>query len=689
MSRLIAIGRSYPLVVATLVVALVGLILLATPASDLAPRIVGGYALLIAAWEAVGMIRKLLRGFAGLDILAVTAITAAVLVGEPWAALVVVLMLTGGAALEDYAENRSKRELTALLRKAPQQATRIVSTTDPTGQTTDLADETLEEIPVEEVAIGDLLLIRPGALVPVDSILVSEHAVFDESSLTGESLPVERAAGEKLASGAINGAAAVTVRAAALASDSEYQQIVRLVEQAANSKAKVVRLADRYAVPFTLLSLAIAAIAWAVSGDPVRFAEVLVVATPCPLLIAAPVAFLGGMSRAARFGLIVKGGGTLEQLSRVRSAAFDKTGTITAGKPVLERVEPAPGFDQDQLLRFAASAEVYSSHVLAASVVATAKQHGLTLLEATEAEEAATNGVAATVRTNPADGATVTETDPSTMITASTPTTSATVTPTTPTDPTANLADTVLVRVGKPTWVRDFAPDLAIAELAPGELAIYVAVDQQFAGAIIMRDQVRAEAAGALRELEQLGIERTLMVTGDVPATAEPIALSLGIHELHAECRPADKVRIVSEVHPRPLIMVGDGLNDAPVLAAADIGFAMGARGATAASESADIVNRYDTLTSLPRAVRIGKDTVRIALQSIWLGIIISVGLMLIAAFGFLPALVGAWLQEVVDLVAILGALRAMGPRSERKPRNHRETQLPLVATDRGAKRPV
>lgn len=627
MARVRTALQAYPLVFATVAVAALGLLLLTTGARSTAAWIVGGYALAIAAWEALGMIRQLLKGRAGLDILAVTAITAAVLVGEPWAALVVVLMLTGGAALEDYAENRSKRELTALLRKAPQQATLLLGSAA-SGTT---LEAVTTEVPVDAVEVGDLLLVRPGALVPVDAILVSDQAVLDESSLTGESLPVDRVAGERVASGAVNGATAVTMRAAALASDSEYQQIVHLVEQAAGSKAKVVRLADRYAVPFTLLSLTIAAIAWAVSGDAVRFAEVLVVATPCPLLIAAPVAFLGGMSRAARFGLIVKGGGTLEQLSRASSAAFDKTGTITSGRPVLERVVAEAGFSEDRVLQLAASAEVYSSHVLASSVVAAAKERGCSLLEAMHAEEVATNGVAASLAVG-TDGTTTT------------------------------------VRVGKPSWLREFAPALTPASLEPGELAIYVAVDDRFAGAVVMRDQVRADAAQALADLRGLGIERTLMVTGDVEATASPIAARLGISEVHAECRPSDKVRIVSEVQPRPLIMVGDGLNDAPVLAAADIGFAMGARGATAASESADIVNRYDSLSSLPRAVRVGKDTVRIALQSIWLGIIISVGLMLVAAFGFLPALVGAWLQEVVDLVAILGALRAVGPRSERRP---------------------
>jgi heavy metal translocating P-type ATPase len=629
MSKLGAAVRRYPLVAATLAVGVAGLILLATPARGAAPWAVGAYALAIAAWEAVGMVRQLLRGRAGLDVLAVTAITAAVLVGEPWAALIVVLMLTGGAALEDYAANRSKRELNALLARAPQRATRV------------LADGATERVDVDEIRVGDELLVRPGELVPVDAVLLDESATFDESSLTGESLPVERRSGERVSSGAVGGSAAVRMRAVAAAADSEYQRIVRLVEEAAGSRARVVRLADRYAVPFTLLALGIAGAAWALSGDAVRFAEVLVVATPCPLLIAAPVAFLGGMSRSARFGLIVKGGGTLEQLARVRSVAFDKTGTLTSGRPALRRVLPADGFSED---------EVYSSHVLSASVVAAAKRRGIELAHVASAEESATNGVAAVLATG--------DPDPS------------------PGSGSGDRGATVggpgappTVRVGKPSWVAGFAPGLEPVALEPGELAIYVALGDRFAGTIVMRDLLREEAPAVIAELRGLGVERMLVVTGDVAATAVPIAAGLGIDEVHAECRPGDKVRIVGEVSTRPLLMAGDGLNDAPVLAAADIGFAMGARGSTAASESADVVNRFDDLDALPRAVRIGRDTVRIALQSIWLGIVISVGLMLVAAFGFLPALAGAWLQEVVDLVAILGALRAVGPRSERRGR--------------------
>ncbi|PII99514.1 cobalt ABC transporter ATP-binding protein, partial [Leucobacter sp. OLES1] len=368
--------------------------------------------------------------------------------------------------------------------------------------------------------------------------------------------------------------------------------------------SRTVRLADRYAVPFTVLSLAIAGIAWAVSGEAVRFAEVLVVATPCPLLIAAPVAFLGGMSRAAKSGLIVKGGGTLEQLARVRSAAFDKTGTLTTGRPQLQRVVAAPGFTEDDVLQPAAAAEVYSSHVLAGAVVDAAKARGLAVLAVEEASESATNGVAAELAAvgTAAGGPGAAR-------------------------PGAARPGAV-VRVGKPAWVAETAADLTRVDLAPGELAIYTALDDRFAGAIVMRDRLREEAPETLADLRSLGIERMLIVTGDVAATARPIGERLGIDEVHAECHPADKVAIVAHVQPRPLLMVGDGLNDAPVLAAADVGFAMGARGATAASESADVVNRFDRVSGVADAVRIGRDTVRIAMQSIWLGIVMSVALM-------------------------------------------------------------
>ncbi len=377
MARSLKLARRYWVVTLTLGVGLAGIVLALAGAGAAVPWVFSVYALAVAAWEAVGMVRDILRGHWGLDVLAVTAIVATVLVGEYVAALLVVLMLTGGAALEDYANRRAKRELDALLTRAPQHAHRMEG-------------ESIVEVLAGDVRVGDVLLVRPSEIVPVDAALRSQEAAFDESSITGESVPVEKHAGDLVLSGSINGQSAVEVVAAASAADSQYQQIVALVEAAADSKAPVVRLADRYAVPFTAFSLALAAVAWWLSGDPVRFAEVLVLATPCPLLIAAPVAFIGGMSRAARNGVIVKGGGVLEQLAAAKTAVFDKTGTLTYGSPTLVAIRPEPGFGEDEVLGAVASAEQYSSHVLATSMIEAAKHRGLPLVEAEWAREAAT-----------------------------------------------------------------------------------------------------------------------------------------------------------------------------------------------------------------------------------------------------------------------------------------------------------
>ncbi|PWC04985.1 heavy metal translocating P-type ATPase [Agromyces badenianii] len=607
MARVLKLARRYWLVTLTIGIGLLGIVLALSGAGAAVQWIFGGYALAVAAWQAVGMVRDILRGHWGLDILAVTAIVATVLVGEYIAALVVVLMLTGGAALEDYANRRAKRELDALLTRSPQHAHRIDG------------DE-IVEVTADQVKIGDVLLVRPSEIVPVDATLRSRETTMDESSITGESVPVEKRAGDRVLSGSVNGQAAVEVVAEASAANSQYQQIVALVTEAAASKAPVVRLADRYAVPFTVFSLALAAAAWWISGDPVRFAEVLVLATPCPLLIAAPVAFIGGMSRAAKNGVIVKGGGVLEQLSAAKTAVFDKTGTLTHGSPTLVAIRPEHGFDETELLGVVASAEQYSSHVLATSMIQAAKDRGLPLTEAEWAREAATNGV------------------------------------------TAKVGGREVV-VGKFAFVREHAPEAKRAEIAPGELAIYVAVDGRFAGALLASDRLRENAKATLERLDELGVHHTMMLTGDAAATADHIAAELGITRVRADCLPADKVQDVAGIAERPVIMVGDGVNDAPVLAAADVGIAMGARGATAASESASAVILVDDISRTAKAVEIGRDTVRIALQSIWLGIIVSVGLMLVAAFGVIPATVGALLQEVVDLVTILAALRAIGGR--------------------------
>ncbi|MDM7991398.1 heavy metal translocating P-type ATPase [Arthrobacter sp. zg-Y877] len=600
--------RRYPLVFATLLAGLVVLALLTAGAGTAAAWTASLYAGAVALKTAAGMVRNIRAGNWGLDILAVIAILSTIAVGEYLAALIIVLMLSGGEALEDYAAGRARSELDALLDRAPQLAHR-------------LAADAVVDVAATDVRPGDVLLVRPAELVPVDGILLDPAAEFDESSLTGESLPALRTAGEAVLSGSVNGTAAVRIRATATTADSQYQRIVALVQEAAASRAPLVRLADRYALPFTGLALLIAGAAWLASGDPVRFAEVLVLATPCPLLIAAPVAFMGGMSRAARHGIIVKGGATLEQLARIRTAAFDKTGTLTAGRPELVAVHPQPPFTADELLSLAASAELYSSHVLAAAVQSAATARGLALLPADYASEAATNGVEA-------------------------------------------LIGGRRIRVGKQRFVAGTGAHPAEQSLQPGELAVYVGVEGVFAGTLVLSDTVRSNAAATLTDLQRLGVRSTVMLTGDAAATAHSVAQGLGITQVSAGLLPADKVRAVAALPGRPVLMVGDGVNDAPVLAAADVGIAMGARGSTAAGESADAVIVADDLSRVAVAVAVGQRTRRVALQSIQLGIALSMVLMLVAAFGYIPAVAGALTQELVDLAAILNALRALhGPR--------------------------
>ncbi|MDQ0094872.1 heavy metal translocating P-type ATPase [Paeniglutamicibacter psychrophenolicus] len=604
--------KRYPLVAATVVVLIGTLVMIPLGLGEPARWVASAFSLGVAAKLGWGMARDIARGHWGIDILAFTAILATVFVGEWVAAVIICLMLSGGAALEDYAQERATSSLSELLKRVPTHAHRVE------------AEGNLTEVRLEDLVPGDVVMVRPGEVLPVDGVLLDEQGAFNESSLTGESLPVHKVAGELLMSGAVNGMHAVHLRATASAADSQYSRIVELVKEASESRAPVVRLADRYAVPFTLLAYVVAGAAWWVSGDPVRFAEVLVVATPCPLLIAAPVAFMGGMSRAAKSGVIVKDGGTLERLAAVKTVAFDKTGTLTQGTPVLRAVKPVGGISEDELLGLVAAAEQYSSHVLAASIVAAARERSLAIASASAASEVATNGVSA-------------------------------------------LVDGRRVLVGKPAWVDSQVPDMQRYELGPGESSVYVAVDGRFAGVLVLADGLRADAGAALHQLRSLGVTEMLMLTGDQRATAEHIAAEIGLDRIQAECLPEDKVALVRDLEHRPVMMVGDGVNDAPVLAAADVGVAMGARGSTAASQSADVVIMTEHLAQVANAVRIGQDTVRIALQSIWLGIIFSVVLMLVAATGVLPAVLGALSQEVVDLVAILSALRALKGRRKQR----------------------
>lgn len=583
-----------------LVAALAGALLL-TPWAGWARGLASAYAILIAARSGWSMVTSLRAGTWGIDVLAVAAIVSTVALGDYWAALVVVLMLTGGEALEDFASGRARSELTSLLSRAPHVAhLRRNGTTEDAG--------------VATVAPGDILEVRPGEAVPVDAELLSDGAYVDESSISGESLPVWKALGSGLLSGAVNTDAVIVVRATATAADSQYQTIVELVRSAANSKAPFVRLADRVAIPFTIGALMIGGLAWLISGDPVRLAEVLVVATPCPLLIATPVAFIAGMSRAAARGVIIKSGGTLEQLSRVRTAAFDKTGTITQGTPRVDRIEAVVG-DENTVLALAAALEADSAHVLARAIVDEAHRRAVPLSEAAQVTEEVAQGLRGHVH-----GA--------------------------------------VVAVGKLAFV---APDARPewSALAAGETAVHVASDGQLTGRVVLTDEVRPESAVTVSGLRASGVSRMVMLTGDAAETAERIAAAVGIAEVRAGLLPGDKVEAVRALSPRPVMMVGDGINDAPVLAVADVGVAMGARGATAASESADAVVLVDDLGRVLEVVSLARRTVRIAYQSIGIGIGLSVGLMVIASVGVLPAILGAALQEVVDVVAILNSLRA------------------------------
>ena len=620
--------RDYPLVGVVLLTALLGVVLEISGPDASARWVVSAVALGIAALQLRGMVEALRAGSYGVDVLAVTAIVSTVAVGEYWAALVVGLMLTGGEALEDYASARAGRELTSLLARAPSVAWR------------EDEDGGLQEVDVAQVRPGDQLLVRPHEVVPVDAVLDSDDGVFDESSLTGESLPVERVRGDRVLSGALNGSGAVRLVATATAADSQYQRIVTLVQEAQESRAPFVRLADRVAVPFTATAFLIAGLAWGLSGDPMRFAQVLVVATPCPLIIAAPVAFMAGMSRGARGGMIVKDAGTLEQLSKVRSVAFDKTGTLTHGRPEVVAVHPAPGEDGDRVLAEAGAVESWSAHPLAQAVVAAARGRG-GIPTSSEVREVPAHGVEAVV-------------------------------------------DGVVVRVGKAAFVVPGGVPVPVADddggsgtelpgpapgpggAVTGHTRVHVSQDGRFVGTIVLADVVRAETPRTLGQLHRMGVGPTVMLTGDAEGTARRVAQEIGLDDVRAELLPEDKVAAVTDLE-RPVLMVGDGVNDAPVLAAADVGVAMGARGSAAAVESADVVVMLDDLSRVPRLVLLGRHTMRVAWQAIAIGVGLSVVLMLVGATGRMPAFVGAWMQEVVDLACILWALLAARPSGDER----------------------
>lgn len=564
-----------------------------------------------------GMVHDLRDGKYGVDILAATAIVTAIIMHEYWAGMVIVLMLTGGEALEDYAEHRAERELDALLTRAPQKA--HVLRGPKGGKEVD--------VKASEVVAGDKLVIRAGELVPVDAVLLEGSATFDESSLTGESLPQPKDAGGSLLSGSVNLDGMVVAEASASAEDSQYQQIIKLVRSARASQAPFVRMADRYAIPFTIISFVIAIAAWAISGDSMRFLQVIVVATPCPLILAAPIAIISGMSRSAKHGIIVKNGSSLERLAQARTFAFDKTGTLTRGQLQAERITTYGSHTRNEVLGVAASLERGSAHALARAIVTKAESEHAKIATLRHVQEIAGKGLIA--RSGGKE-----------------------------------------VIVGRMQLLEEHGVTLpkTFKAGAHDQTAAYVAIGGALAGVITFKDELRPESKKTLARLKSLGAQQFMMITGDNATTAKDIAKKLGIGKIVAGALPGDKIQALEEAKYRPVAFVGDGVNDAPVLTASDVGIALGARGSAAASESADVVVMLDDISRVAKATEIAKQTFAIARQSILVGIGLSVLLMLVFATGKFKPIYGAAIQELVDVVVIINALRAHGSLKRTRP---------------------
>ena len=555
------------------------------------------------------IVTSLRRGEVGLDLIAGLSMTAALVFGVPLAGNVVALMYAGGQFLESYAEGRARREMTALLGRVAHAAMRY-------------RDGRLQETPIDSLKPGDRILVRHGEVVPVDGVLASAAALLDQSTLTGESMPAEKRPGDEILSGSTNAGDAFDLDTVRPAAESTYANIVRLVKQAQESKAPSERLADRYAIWFLLFTLLIAAVAWWLSADPVRVLAVLVVATPCPLILALPVAIISGMSRAAKSGVLVKSGGALEALARVRTAILDKTGTLTYGQAKVSDIRTVNGWSDEALLRLAASLDQASGHVIAQALVTDARKRGLVLSPPSAISEIAGTGI-------------------------------------------SGIVDGHEVVVGGSRFVRERTaggnPYALRTDLPEGSVVVAVAVDRALAGIITLVDEIRPDASAMLAALRAAGIPRIVLASGDRQDVVDAVAHNLGISEAFGELDPSGKVAVVArERQQAPTMMVGDGVNDAPALASADVGVAMGARGSAASSESADIVLLVDRLDNLVVALRIAHRTRHIALQSVLAGIGLSIVAMAVAALGFLPPVAGALVQEAIDIAVILNALRAL-----------------------------
>ena len=559
--------------------------------------------------------RALSRGDVGVDAIALVAIIWALALGEFLAAAIVALMMSGGAALEAWAEGRARRELRLLVARAPRIAHRYVG-------------DTLAEVPVGVLVPGDLVSVRAGEIVPADGTVASREAVIDESALTGEALPVTIWSHGHVRSGTANAGDAFDLRVTSPAAESAYAAIVRLVRAAEVDRAQFTRLADRYAAYFLPFSLAVAGLAWFASGDPTQGLAVMVVATPCPLILAAPIAFVAGLSRAARAGIIVKGGGALERLGAARTVLLDKTGTLTLGQPEVERIIAYDQRDPDEVLRLAASVDQMSTHVLAESLVAAAAEQGLALALPTGINEDPGRGIVGTIGSSS-------------------------------------------VAVGSSAWLERNGYTGVRAEAreqddgdGAGRAKILVGIDGALAAVIVMGDRLRPGANTLARELQGVGVTHVALVTGDRIEIADEVAREAGIETVYAEQTPEGKLDVVRSVRDRPemrnVVMVGDGINDAPALALADVGIAIAGKGATISSETADVVITVDNANRIALAIGIGRRSLHIARQSVIFGLGLSVVAMVVAAFGYLPPVWGALFQEVIDVAVILNALRAL-----------------------------
>lgn len=562
---------------------------------------------------AVSIVRDLLGGRLGVDAIALLSMSAALALGQPLAGAVVALMYSGGNVLEDIAIARAERDLRSLVDRAPRQAHRK-------------NDERIEDVPIEEVAVGEQLLVRAGEIVPVDGIVGSVSATIDESAVTGEPIPVEKTRGSAVLSGSLNAGETFELTVTAPAGESTYAGIVRMVTAAQTAKAPFVRMADRYALIFLPVTLVMAFVAWRISGDLTRSLAVLVAATPCPLILAAPVAFIAGVAQAARRGILVKGGAALEALARAHTVLFDKTGTLTVGGARLLSVEVAPGQDADEVLTLGASLEQASHHVLAKAVVAAAVDRGLKLKPPEHVKETMGSGLSGLI-----DGRQVTAGSREMLLSH------------------AELSPWELRAIRRASW--------------RSALIVFIAVDGRPIGALLLADELRADTPRAIRLLRDAGIARMVMVTGDRAAAAQAIGAALDLDAVLADRVPSDKVEAVrTEQRLHPTIMVGDGINDAPALAVADIGVALGARGASASSEAADVVILADRLDRVGDAIVIAQRARRIALQSIVVGMGLSLVAMVAATLGWLDPVPAAIVQEVIDVAVILNALRALTP---------------------------